>query len=89
MLSTYLPATKDFFTQLFGWSFQDYGPDYCAFDDGRTTGVFASENRGSVAAGLFTSKRPVVASSRSGRSRLGAAASLLIPQSRQFSAKQP
>ena len=47
-----LAATKDFFTHLFGWSFQDYGPDYCAFDDGRMTGgFFASENTGSVAAG--------------------------------------
>lgn len=47
-----LAATKSFFTQLFGWSFQDYGPDYCAFDDGRTTGgFFASEKTGRVAAG--------------------------------------
>lgn len=52
MPSTDLAATKDFFTQLFGWSFQDYGPDYCAFDDGRMAGgFFASEKTGSVAAG--------------------------------------
>jgi predicted enzyme related to lactoylglutathione lyase len=52
MPSKDLAATKLFFTQLFGWSFQDYGPDYCAFDDGRMTGgFFASENTSRVAAG--------------------------------------
>jgi predicted enzyme related to lactoylglutathione lyase len=52
MPSKDLAATRDFFTLLFGWSFQNYGPDYCAFDDGRTTGgFFASEITGSVAAG--------------------------------------
>ena len=40
MPSTDLAATKDFFSALFGWSFQDYGPDYAAFDDGRMTGGF-------------------------------------------------
>jgi predicted enzyme related to lactoylglutathione lyase len=52
MPSRDLAGTKDFFTQLFGWSFQDYGPDYCACDDGRMTGgFFASKSTGSVAAG--------------------------------------
>ena len=37
-----LTATKAFFAALFGWSFEDYGPDYAAFDDGRTTGGFFS-----------------------------------------------
>lgn len=35
-----LPATKAFFTALLGWSFQDYGPDYIAFEDGKMTGGF-------------------------------------------------
>ena len=30
----------DFFTSLFGWPFEDYGPDYCAFSDGRIQGGF-------------------------------------------------
>jgi len=52
MPSTNLAATKDFFTELFGWVFQDYGPDYAAFDDGRTTGgFFASGLTSSVAKG--------------------------------------
>jgi hypothetical protein len=58
MLSKYLPTTKDFFTQLFGWSFQDYGPDYCAVDDARTTGVFASENTGSRGGWRFHFEAP-------------------------------
>ncbi len=42
MPSRDLPATRRFFEQLFGWSFDDYGPDYIAFDDGRMTGGFFS-----------------------------------------------
>jgi len=52
MPSTNLSATKDFFSRLFGWSFQDYGPEYSAFDDGRMTGgFFASEVTSTVAKG--------------------------------------
>jgi predicted enzyme related to lactoylglutathione lyase len=52
MPSKDLAGTKNFFTKLFGWSFQDYGPDYCAFDDGRMAGgFFASEKTSSVEAG--------------------------------------
>jgi predicted enzyme related to lactoylglutathione lyase len=29
-----------FFESLFGWKFEDYGPDYCSFSDGRITGGF-------------------------------------------------
>src|ERR1700741_1065160 len=32
---------KRFYGAAFGWSFQDYGPDYCEFADGRLTGGFA------------------------------------------------
>ena len=51
MPSRDLAATKRFFTALFGWTFEDYGPDYAAFDDGRTTGgFFAAEEIWSEAA---------------------------------------
>ena len=40
MPSTDLGETKRFFSGLLGWSFQDYGPDYIAFDDGRIAGGF-------------------------------------------------
>jgi predicted enzyme related to lactoylglutathione lyase len=26
-----LPATRAFFADVFGWGFEEYGPDYCAF----------------------------------------------------------
>jgi predicted enzyme related to lactoylglutathione lyase len=32
---------KKFYGTAFGWSFKDYGPDYCEFADGRLTGGFA------------------------------------------------
>lgn len=38
---------KKFYGAAFGWSFKDYGPDYCEFADGRLTGGFArGEARG-------------------------------------------
>ncbi len=39
-----LEATKAFFTSVFGWSFEDYGPDYTAFlKEGLDGGFFRSE----------------------------------------------
>jgi uncharacterized protein len=39
-----LAATKLFFERAFGWSFEDYGPDYAAFSDqGLDGGFFRSE----------------------------------------------
>lgn len=47
-----LAATKAFYTDTFGWQFVDYGPDYCAFNDGRLDGGFyRSELRASTASG--------------------------------------
>jgi predicted enzyme related to lactoylglutathione lyase len=40
MPSRDLAQTRRFFADLFGWEFEDYGPDYIAFDDGRTVGGF-------------------------------------------------
>jgi predicted enzyme related to lactoylglutathione lyase len=52
MPSKDLRATKDFFTRLLGWSFQDYGPEYSSFHDGRIAGgFFASESTSVVASG--------------------------------------
>ena len=38
-----IPATKKFYSSLFGWVFTDYGPDYVAFEspDGRQGGFNA------------------------------------------------
>lgn len=35
-----LNATKNFFSQAFGWSFQDYGPEYAAFSNQGVDGGF-------------------------------------------------
>jgi predicted enzyme related to lactoylglutathione lyase len=52
MPSKDLAVTKDFFSRLFGWSFQDYGPEYSSFDDGRMAGgFFASSATSDIAAG--------------------------------------
>ena len=47
-----LHATKQFFTELFGWSFTDYGDAYTSFNDGRLSGGFyTSETTASVETG--------------------------------------
>ena len=39
-----IQVTKDFFTQAFGWSFRDFGPEYTAFSNqGINGGFFKSE----------------------------------------------
>ncbi len=40
-----LPATKAFYTQAFGWKFQDWGDSYCAFQEG-LDGGFTSDPDG-------------------------------------------
>lgn len=36
-----IARSRDFYRNAFGWSFKDYGPNYCEFSDGRLTGGFA------------------------------------------------
>jgi predicted enzyme related to lactoylglutathione lyase len=39
-----IEATKAFFTEVFGWTFEDFGPDYTAFsDEGLDGGFYRSE----------------------------------------------
>lgn len=39
-----IPAVKTFFSTVFGWKFEDYGPDYIAFsDEGVDGGFFKSD----------------------------------------------
>lgn len=35
-----IQSTKDFFAEVFGWSFQDFGPDYTAFSNQGLDGGF-------------------------------------------------
>jgi uncharacterized protein len=37
-----LDEIRRFYGTAFGWSFQDYGPSYISFDDGRLTGGFTT-----------------------------------------------
>ena len=34
-----IQATKEFFGQAFGWSFQDFGPEYSAFSNQQAKGA--------------------------------------------------
>lgn len=47
--ATDIEATKSFYSKVFGWEFEDYGPNYTAFRDGRLAGGF--ERTEAVAAG--------------------------------------
>ena len=47
-----IEATKVFFTEVFGWSFEDFGPDYTAFsDEGVDGGFFKSGLSSSIEKG--------------------------------------
>lgn len=41
--ATDIEATKHFYNQVFGWQFQDWGPEYTSFNDGRLGGGFNHE----------------------------------------------
>src|SRR5881396_2014754 len=41
--ATDIDRTKRFYEQVFGWRFQDYGPDYTSFQDGRLSGGFTKD----------------------------------------------
>ena len=36
-----IARSREFYGAAFGWSFTDYGPEYCSFDDGRLSGGFS------------------------------------------------
>lgn len=37
-----IARSKAFYGSTFGWTFTDYGPTYCEFNDGRLTGGFTT-----------------------------------------------
>jgi predicted enzyme related to lactoylglutathione lyase len=41
--STDIARTKRFYSSAFGWKFEDYGPDYASFMDGRLAGGFTKD----------------------------------------------
>ncbi len=45
-------ATKEFFSQAFGWTFQDFGPEYSAFSNqGIDGGFYKAELSSSISSG--------------------------------------
>ena len=38
--ATSIADTQKFYSGVFGWKFEDYGPNYTAFQDGRLSGGF-------------------------------------------------
>lgn len=43
--ATDLSATKTFYGDVFGWTFEDWGPEYASFNDGRLSGGFWTESK--------------------------------------------
>jgi predicted enzyme related to lactoylglutathione lyase len=41
--SSDIVKTKDFYINVFGWKFTDYGPGYTSFEDGRIAGGFTAQ----------------------------------------------
>jgi uncharacterized protein len=52
--ATDIEATKRFYHLVFGWDFQDFGPGYTSFHDGRLAGGFNSEAKPAGADGSQT-----------------------------------
>lgn len=47
-----IEATKTFFSAVFGWSFEDYGPEYVSFaNEGLDGGFFKSDQKSLVSTG--------------------------------------
>ena len=57
-----ISATKKFFSDVFGWEFVDYGPEYCSFSNEGVDGGFfksdltASTDTGSVLVVLYSAE---------------------------------
>lgn len=49
--ATDVPRTKQFYKMVFGWNFEDYGPGYTSFYDGRLAGGFTTD--GTVRQGIL------------------------------------
>jgi uncharacterized protein len=41
--ATDIKRTRQFYERVFGWRFEDYGPDYTSFQDGRLSGGFTRD----------------------------------------------
>lgn len=50
---TDLKTTRAFFEALFGWTFQEWGPDYFSFSDGRLDGGFRRSDEAAPSSGVL------------------------------------
>ena len=50
---TDLDRTREFFGALFGWEFQEWGPDYYSFSDGRLEGGLRRSEAPAPASGVL------------------------------------
>jgi predicted enzyme related to lactoylglutathione lyase len=48
-----IDKTRAFFEQLFGWTFQEWGPDYYSFNDGRLDGGLRRSDEAAPASGVL------------------------------------
>jgi predicted enzyme related to lactoylglutathione lyase len=48
-----IAESKRFYGEVFGWTFTDYGPDYCEFCDGRMKGGFHTQEPVSTGGALI------------------------------------
>ena len=65
-----LAKTRDFLSALFGWEFQEWGPDYSSFNDGRLEGGLRRAEEPAPATGVPTcSSSPTTTISSSGTAR--------------------
>jgi len=51
--ATDLTKTRDFFAALYGWEFQEWGPDYFSFNDGRLDGGLRRAEELALATGVL------------------------------------
>ncbi len=50
---TDLDTAREFFRELFGWEFQEWGPDYYSFNDGRLDGGLRRADEPAPASGVL------------------------------------
>lgn len=50
---TDLKKTREFFSALFGWSFQEWGDEYMSFSDGRLDGGFRRSEQAAPSSGVL------------------------------------
>ncbi len=55
-----IARSRAFYGEAFGWTFKDYGPSYCEFNDGRLTGGFALGGEGNPGGPIRPGGGPLV-----------------------------